>query len=125
VRMSPDGAAGNRAQMSFSHGEHGCPYPAPELAEVIAKTSIEVLLDRLPDLTLAVPAGSLEWRPSVWVRGLTSLPVTFTPVPRRARCVPRQKCGPGAPKARCGLSVLVMSNSSGRSKTVSSRFAEL
>jgi cytochrome P450 len=85
VRMGADGAAGNRAQMSFSHGEHGCPYPAPELAEVIAKTSVEVLLDRLPDLTLAVPAGSLEWRPSVWVRGLASLPVTFTPVPRRDR----------------------------------------
>ena len=86
-RVSPggEGAAGNRAQMSFSHGEHGCPYPAPELAEVIAKTSVEVLLDRLPDLTLAVPAGSLQWRPSVWVRGLTSLPVTFTPVPRRNR----------------------------------------
>jgi cytochrome P450 len=85
VRRDADGAAGNRAQMSFSHGEHGCPYPAPELAEVIAKTSVEVLLDRLPDLTLAVPAGSLEWRPSVWVRGLTGLPVTFTPVPRRDR----------------------------------------
>ncbi len=70
---------GNRAQMSFGHGEHGCPYPAPELAEVIAKTSIEVLLDRLPDLTLAVPAESLVWRSSVWMRGLTSLPVTFTP----------------------------------------------
>ena len=87
VHPDADGAAGNRAQMSFSHGDHGCPYPAPELAEVIAKTSIEVLLDRLPDLTLAVPAGSLEWRPSVWVRGLTSLPVTFTPVPRRDRAI--------------------------------------
>ena len=85
VHPGADGAVGNRAQMSFSHGDHGCPYPAPELAEVIARTSVEVLLDRLPDLTLAVPAGSLEWRPSVWVRGLTSLPVTFTPVPRRDR----------------------------------------
>ncbi|MPZ85252.1 MAG: cytochrome P450 [Actinophytocola sp.] len=74
-----DGAGGNRAQMSFGHGEHGCPYPAPELAEVIAKTSIEVLLDRLPDLTLAVPAAALEWRSSVWTRGLTRLPVSFTP----------------------------------------------
>lgn len=79
VRATGEGAAGNRAQMSFGHGEHGCPYPAPELAEVIARTSIEVLLDRLPDLTLAVPAESLTWRPSVWMRGLTSLPVTFTP----------------------------------------------
>lgn len=73
------GAGGNRAQLSFGHGEHGCPYPAPELAEIIAKTSIEVLLDRLPDLTLAVPAASLRWRSSVWTRGLTRLPVSFTP----------------------------------------------
>lgn len=85
VHPGDGGGFGNRAQMSFSHGEHGCPYPAPELAEVIAKTSVEVLLDRLPDLTLAVPAETLEWRPSVWVRGLTSLPVTFTAVPRRIR----------------------------------------
>jgi cytochrome P450 len=71
-----DGAAGNRAMMSFGHGEHGCPYPAPELAEIIAKTSIEVLIDRLPDLVLAEP---LEWQSSVWTRGLTRLQVTFTP----------------------------------------------
>lgn len=75
----------NRAHMSFGHGEHGCPFPAPELAEVIARVTVEVLLDRLPDVQLAVPADSLEWRPSVWMRGLFSLPVTFTPavdVPR-------------------------------------------
>jgi cytochrome P450 len=71
-----DGATGNRAMMSFGHGEHGCPYPAPELAEIIAKTSIEVLIDRLPDLVLA---GTLEWQSSVWTRGLVRLPVTFTP----------------------------------------------
>ena len=83
MRPGADLPVGNRAQMSFGHGEHDCPYPAPELAEVIARTSVEVLLDRLPDLALAVPPGSLEWRPSVWIRGLTSLPVAFTPVPRR------------------------------------------
>lgn len=71
--------SGNRAQMSFSHGEHGCPFPAPELAEVIAKSAVEVLLDRLPDLDLAVAPDTLRWRPSVWTRGLTGLPVTFTP----------------------------------------------
>jgi cytochrome P450 len=78
VRQGYDGSAGNRAQLSFSHGEHGCPYPAPELADVIARTSIEVLLDRLPDLTLAVPIEQLKWQPSVWMRGLVSLPVQFT-----------------------------------------------
>jgi cytochrome P450 len=71
-----EGTAGNRAMMSFGHGEHGCPYPAPEIAELIAKTSIEVLIDRLPDLVLG---GELEWHSSVWTRGLVSLPVTFTP----------------------------------------------
>lgn len=69
----------NRAHMSFGHGEHGCPFPAPELAEIIAKTAIEVLLDRLPDTELAVPESELQWRPSVWMRGLFSLPVRFTP----------------------------------------------
>jgi cytochrome P450 len=72
-------ARGNRAQMSFSHGDHACPWPAPELAEVIARTAIEVLLDRLPDLSLAVPADELEWMPSTAMRGLAKLPVTFTP----------------------------------------------
>lgn len=71
-----EGTTGNRAMMSFGHGEHGCPYPAPELAEIIAKTSIEVLVDRLPDLVLSEP---LAWQSSVWTRGLTRLPVTFTP----------------------------------------------
>jgi cytochrome P450 len=71
-----EGTVGNRAMMSFGHGEHGCPYPAPELAEIIAKTSVEVLIDRLPDLVLA---EELDWRPSVWTRGLLRLPVTFTP----------------------------------------------
>ncbi|MFD2419136.1 cytochrome P450 [Amycolatopsis pigmentata] len=75
-----DEAMGNRAQMSFSHGEHACPWPAPELAEVITRTAIEVLLDRLPDLSLAVPADELEWLPSSAMRGLAKLPVRFTPV---------------------------------------------
>lgn len=73
------GSLGNHAHMSFGHGEHGCPYPAPEVAEVIARTTIEVLLDRLPDVSLAVDDGALVWHPSVWMRGLERLPVTFTP----------------------------------------------
>lgn len=81
-RIHPDSAAtftGNRAHLSFGHGDHGCPYPAPELAEVIARTAVEVLLDRIPDVELAVPPGSLRWRQSIWLRGLVSLPVAFTP----------------------------------------------
>ncbi|MFE9899556.1 cytochrome P450 [Streptomyces achromogenes] len=74
---------GNNAHFSFGHGEHRCPFPAQEVAEVIARTGIEVVLDRLPDIDLAVPADSLTRRPSPWLRGLTRLPVRFSPVPAR------------------------------------------
>lgn len=73
------GESGNRAHVSFGHGEHGCPYPAPELAQIIAQAAVEVLLDRLPDLELSVAPEELAWRESVWMRGLHSLPVRFTP----------------------------------------------
>ncbi|MFD9320347.1 cytochrome P450 [Streptomyces sp. NPDC060053] len=72
---------GNSAHFSFGHGEHRCPFPAQEVAEVIARTGIEVVLDRLPDIDLDVPADSLTRRPSPWLRGLTELPVRFTPTP--------------------------------------------
>ncbi|AEY93496.1 cytochrome P450 [Streptomyces olivaceoviridis] len=74
---------GNNAHFSFGHGEHRCPFPAQEIAEVIARTGIEVVLDRLPDIDLAVPAESLTRRPSPWLRGLSGLPVRFSPVPAR------------------------------------------
>jgi cytochrome P450 len=81
-QVRPDsygGSAGNHAHMSFGHGEHGCPHPAPELAEVIAYTAVEVLLDRLPDLGLSVPAADLVWRTSFRLRALSALPVEFSP----------------------------------------------
>jgi hypothetical protein len=37
---------------------------------------LEVLLD----VTLTVPPEQLRWRPSLWMRGLFSLPVEFTPL---------------------------------------------
>lgn len=81
VHAATGGSHGNHAHLSFSHGEHSCPYPAQEVAEIIATTGIEVLMDRLPDLELAIAPEELRWRPSPWVRGVASLPVTFTPVP--------------------------------------------
>ncbi|MFR9787952.1 cytochrome P450 [Streptomyces sp. MB22_4] len=78
----PDSHVGaeNSAHLSFSNGEHRCPYPAPLLADVMARTAVETLLERLPDLVLSVEPETLTWRPSVWMRGLTALPVRFTPV---------------------------------------------
>ncbi|MFJ1901266.1 cytochrome P450 [Streptomyces sp. NPDC088115] len=71
---------GNGAHLAFSHGEYRCPFPAQEIAETIARTGIEVLLDRLPDLELRVPVAELVRRPSAFLRGTTALPVRFTPV---------------------------------------------
>ncbi|MBL1120048.1 cytochrome P450 [Streptomyces sp. 110] len=78
---SDAGFAGNSAHLSFSHGDYGCPVGAPEMAKTIAQTTVAVLLDRLPDVTLAVAPDELEWLDSLWYRGLASLPVTFTPAP--------------------------------------------
>ncbi|MDT0268191.1 cytochrome P450 [Streptomyces sp. DSM 44915] len=72
---------GNSAFFSFSHGDHRCPFPAVEIAEVIARTGIEVILDRLPDMDLSVSPAALNRRPSPWLRGMTTLPVRFTPTP--------------------------------------------
>ncbi|MGS2805860.1 cytochrome P450 [Nocardia sp. MW-W600-9] len=71
---------GNNAHFAFSYGEYRCPFPAQQIAEIIARTGIEVLLDRLPDVDLAVPAEQLTRRPSAFLRGMTALPVRFTPV---------------------------------------------
>ncbi|MFI1416735.1 cytochrome P450 [Streptomyces sp. NPDC020731] len=80
----PEGHVGaeNAAHLSFSNGEHRCPYPAPLLADVMARTAVETLLERLPDLVLATHPEELTWRPSIWMRGLSALPVRFTPVVR-------------------------------------------
>lgn len=71
--------AGNGSHLAFGHGEYRCPFPAQEIAETIARTGIEVLLDRLPDLEPAVPPQDLVRRPSVFVRGTDALPVRFSP----------------------------------------------
>jgi cytochrome P450 len=72
--------SGNSAHFAFSYGEYRCPFPAQQAAEIIASTGIEVLLDRLPDLDLAIPPQNLVRRQSAFLRGMTSLPVRFTPV---------------------------------------------
>jgi cytochrome P450 len=68
---------GNRAHLAFGAGPHTC--PAKGHARLIASAAIETLLDRLPDMELAVPADELEWRPGPFHRALTALPVRFPP----------------------------------------------
>ncbi|MEU5050477.1 cytochrome P450 [Streptomyces sp. NPDC021096] len=70
---------GNRAHLAWSAGPHHC--PAKDSARLIAAAAVEKLLDRLPDVELAVPADRLVWRPGPFHRALTALPVRFPPVP--------------------------------------------
>ena len=67
----------NRAHLAWGAGPHRC--PAQNIARTIATTGIEVLIGRLVATRLDVHEDELRWRPSLFVRGLESLPVRFTP----------------------------------------------
>ena len=61
--------------LSFGQSIHFC-LGAP-LAQMEAQIAFTTLLRRLPDLQLRNPPQSLRWRPSIFLRGLASLPVKF------------------------------------------------
>ncbi|HRI65810.1 MAG TPA: cytochrome P450 [Polyangium sp.] len=61
--------------IAFGYGIHFC-LGAP-LARLEATIAFEVLLRRLPNLKLAVPRESLEFRNSILIHAVNSLPVTF------------------------------------------------
>lgn len=58
---------------AFGHGVHFC-LGAP-LARLEAKIALQRLIDRFPDMHLAVPASQLAWRESMFLRGLKNLPL--------------------------------------------------
>jgi cytochrome P450 len=45
------------------------------LALIEGELALQVLVERLGTFELAVPESELEWRPTVWARGLTNLPI--------------------------------------------------
>lgn len=61
--------------LAFGQGVHYC-VGAP-LARLESSIAINLLIQRLPNLQLAVPADKIKWRATQIVRGLDSLPVTF------------------------------------------------
>ncbi|MFD6160878.1 cytochrome P450 [Nocardia sp. NPDC060256] len=62
--------------LGFGKGIHVCIGLA--LARLEARIAFEVLVRRMPELRLAVPADELELRPGgIFLRGLAALPVTF------------------------------------------------
>ncbi|WP_438302486.1 cytochrome P450 [Streptomyces sp. HUAS TT11] len=65
----------NARHISFGHGIHHC-FGAP-LARLETAVALRTLLSRLPELELAVPADSLAWIGSGFIRGVLSLPVRY------------------------------------------------
>lgn len=59
--------------VAFGYGIHHC-LGAP-LARLEGEIAFHTLLGRFPDLALAAEPGTLAWRSSTLIRGLTSLPV--------------------------------------------------
>lgn len=74
---------GNRAHLAWSAGPHGCPAQRP--GRLITRTAVEIALQRLHDVELAVHVDELMLLPSPWARCPVSLPVVFTPPGQVAR----------------------------------------
>ena len=63
--------------LAFGLGIHFC--LGASLARLEGQLAIAALVDRCADLRLAVDPAQLRWRPGLVLRGLESLPVTFSP----------------------------------------------
>ncbi|WP_234391920.1 cytochrome P450 [Streptomyces sp. WM6378] len=61
--------------LAFGHGPHYC--VGPLLARMEAEVLLSTLLNRLPDLRLAVPAEQVRWPTGVLIRGPIDLPVAW------------------------------------------------
>ncbi|MDX3530933.1 cytochrome P450 [Streptomyces sp. ID05-39B] len=88
-------AGSNRAHLAWSAGPHACPSKDP--ARQITVTALENLLNKLPDVELAVPEESLTWRPGPFNRGLIALPARFTAVTGR-KPAPEAPAAPARPE---------------------------
>ncbi|WKK22977.1 cytochrome P450 [Streptomyces olivoreticuli] len=64
-----------RGHMAFGYGIHHC-LGAP-LARMQGAIAFRTLLERCPELALDAEPADLTWRPSMMLRGLHGLPVTF------------------------------------------------
>ncbi|HEX9064312.1 MAG TPA: cytochrome P450 [Streptosporangiaceae bacterium] len=71
--------------LAFGFGAHFC--LGNQLARLELQVMFERLFERLPDLALAEP-GDLPHRPSNFISGLESMPVTFTPAARSVPAAP-------------------------------------
>jgi cytochrome P450 len=63
--------------LGFGHGRHMCLGAAH--ARVEAEMGVSALLQRLPRLAVGLEPAQLEWRDHMFIRGVWSLPVTWSP----------------------------------------------
>ncbi len=63
------------AHVAFGHGPHAC--TGGHLTRMQLATAIHVLLERLPDIELAVPAETIPWDESTPLRAPARLPVRW------------------------------------------------
>lgn len=77
LSMLPGQRIGNRAHLAWGAGPHAC--PVQDEARMIAAIAVERLLDRIPDVALAVHPADLRWRQGPFARCPESLPVFFPP----------------------------------------------
>ncbi|HTM54455.1 MAG TPA: cytochrome P450 [Pirellulales bacterium] len=68
--------------LAFGHGIHFC--LGASLARLEAQIAIKALLARTRDLQLAIQPSKLRWRRGLVLRGLTALPVSFSPAAQPA-----------------------------------------
>ncbi|MGP3925085.1 cytochrome P450 [Streptomyces sp. 8N616] len=94
--LASDRRGGNRAHLAWSAGPHTCPAKSP--ARLTAAVAVEKLLDRLPDMELAVDVGKLEWRQGPFHRALAALPVRFPPI--TVPVTAQEPSGTGGPEAK-------------------------
>jgi cytochrome P450 len=64
-----------QGELGFGYGAHHC-LGAP-LARMDVQTALAALLERFPDLRLAVPEAKLEWKSGMAVRGPVALPIAW------------------------------------------------
>jgi cytochrome P450 len=69
------GRHGAARHLAFGKGVHYC--IGAGLARLECTVAVATLARRLPGLRLAVPVEELEWRPSLMLRGLRTLPLAF------------------------------------------------
>lgn len=65
--------------LAFGHGVHYC--LGAGLARLEARIALTRLVERFPDLTLAVDDAEMRWRESILIRGLQDLPVDVAGAP--------------------------------------------